>query len=396
MRRAMIVGAVLCAVAAAWAADAPKDLSSILFWTPQQQEAGYRAIENHFPTRLVKHGAGVYPLASATQAFDVAYDYQGASWNTDKFLSANRVSGLLVITDGRIVLERYALGRRESDRWISFSVSKSVTSMLIGAAIRDGAIRSLDAAVTDYVPGLKGSAYEGVTLRQLLTMTSGVKWNENYADPKSDVALFAQGAPGPDGESPIVAYMAKLPREAPPGSKFVYKTGESDLLGIVLEHATHKHLADYLSQKIWSKFGMESDAVWMDDSGGHEIGGCCIAMTLRDYGRFGLFVMNGGMAGGEQVVPPDYLSAATSKQVDIGDPTAGYGYQWWTVQGGIYQALGIFGQSITVVPSEHLVIVINSAWPTAETGALFNAEVAYMQAVGKALHTAPSSATAPP
>lgn len=387
MRLAIIAGALLCAVTAAWPADAPKDLSSILFWTPQQQEAGYRAIGNYFPTRLVKRGASVFPLAAATQPFDVAYDYQGAAWNTDKFLAANRVSGLLVIKDGKIVLERYGLGRGESERWISFSVSKSVTSMLIGAAIKDGTIKSLDSAVTDYVPGLKGSAYDGVTLRQLLTMTSGVKWNENYGDPKSDVALFAQGAPGPDGESPIVAYMAKLPREAPPGTKFVYKTGESDLLGIVLEHATHRHLADYLSEKIWSKFGMERDAVWMDDLGGHEFGGCCIAMTLRDYGRFGLFVMNGGMAGGEQIVPADYLSAATNKQVDIGSPISGYGYQWWTVDGGIYQAVGIFGQSITIVPSQHLVIAINSAWPTAGNGALFNAEVAYLRAVGKALQT---------
>ena len=390
MRRLALVGLALFAATAAWADDAlpPHEaLNSILFWTPAQQEVGYRTIEHIFPTRVIKAGAHAYPLPRASGAFDVSYDFKGAKWTTDTFMKENRLAGLLILKDGRIVLERYGLGRTEHDRWTSFSVGKSVTSTLIGAAIKDGYIKSLDAMVTDYLPGLKGSAYEGVTIRHLLTMTSGVKWNEDYADPKSDVALFALGTPGPDGENPIVAYMAKLPREAAPGTRFVYKTGESDLIGVLLARATKMHPADYLSQKIWSKFGMEQDGIWMLDRAGEELGGCCISMTLRDYGRFGLFILNGGVAGGEQVVPTDFLAQATSSQVksDFGD--YGYGFQWWIhPDGSAYEAIGIFGQSIYINPAERLIIVTNSAWAQADELPTYAVHDAYVDAVVKALH----------
>ena len=388
MRRPAFAALILFAAASACAADAspPNEaLGSILFWTPAQQETGYRAIEDIFPTRVIEAGAIVYPLPSASEAFDMSYGFRGTQWTTDSFMKANRVSGLLIIKDGRIVLERYGLGRTAADRWTSFSVGKSVTATLIGAAIQDGHIASLDAAVTDYLPGLKGSAYEGVTIRHLLTMTSGVKWNEDYADPKSDVALFAAGDPDPDGENPIVAYMAKVPREAAPGTKFVYKTGESDLIGVLLERATGRRPADYLSQKIWSKFGMEQDGLWMLDRAGVELGGCCISMTLRDYGRFGLFILNGGVAGGEQVVPADFLAQATKSQVKSHLPIYDYGFQWWIHPDGAYEASGIFGQSIYVVPAEKLVIVTNSAWAQAEMTAMYANKDAYVDAVRKAL-----------
>lgn len=259
-------------------------------------------------------------------------------------------------------------------------MGKSVTSTLIGAAIKDGYIKGLDAQVTDYLPGLKGSAYEGVTIRHLLTMTSGAKWNEDYADPKSDVNQFALGTPGPDGENPIVAYMAKLPREASPGVKWVYKTGESDLIGVLLARATHKHPADYLSEKIWSKFGMERDAVWMMDRAGEELGGCCISMTLRDYGRFGLFFMRGGKIGETSILPDDWIAQATRQQAP------GYGFQWWVYADGIYEAIGIFGQAIFINPGEDLIIVTSSAWPQADEPKYYEISKAYFAAVTKALH----------
>src|SRR5579863_9307533 len=234
--------ALLGALAAAGVAIAGEALppqTGFLFWTPAQQRIGYRNIEKIFPTRTVKRGPKAFPLSVEPLHAEVKYQFQGSEWNTAKFMRANNVAGLLVIKHGKIVLEHYGLGETSHDRWTSFSVGKSVTSTLIGAAIKDGYIKGLDSMVTDYLPGLKGSAYEGVTIRHLLTMTSGAKWNEDYADPKSDVNQFALGAPGPDGENPIVAYMAKLPREASPGVKWVYKTGESDLIGVLLARATH-------------------------------------------------------------------------------------------------------------------------------------------------------------
>jgi CubicO group peptidase (beta-lactamase class C family) len=238
-------------------------------------------------------------------------------------------------------------------------VAKSVTSTLVGAAIKDGKIKSLDDPITLYLPDLKASAYEGVTLRQLITMTSGVKWNEDYSDPNSDVAKVGFNTPEP-GVNPVVGYMRRLPREAAPGTKFVYKTGETDLAGVLVSTAVGKPLAEYFSDKIWRPYGMEQDGVWVDDPSGHERGGCCISMTLRDYGRFGQFMLDGGKAGGVDVLPAGWVEDATAPHVTAPP----YGYFWWLLPDG-YEAEGVFGQTVTVFPRDHLVVVINSAWPTA-------------------------------
>jgi CubicO group peptidase (beta-lactamase class C family) len=371
---------LLSTLAVAAAAPELPPQTGFLFWTPAQQRIGYRNIEKIFPTRTVKRGAKVAALPNDPAKLAVSYQFQGSEWNTEKFMQANRVAGLLVIQHGKVMLERYGLGQSAHDRWTSFSVGKSVTSTLIGAAIKDGAIKGLDAPIIDYIPTLKGSAYDGVSVRQLLTMTSGVKWNEDYSDPNSDVNQFALGNPGPDGENPIVAYMKKLPREAPPGSKWVYKTGESDLMGVLLARATHKHPAEYLSEKIWSKYGMERDAVWMLDRSGEELGGCCISMTLRDYGRFGLFFMQGGKIHGSSILPDGWTAEATRAQVPK------YGFQWWVVgDDGTYEAVGIFGQAIHIDPHQDLIIVTSSAWPEADAKKYYDNSNAYFAAVTEAL-----------
>jgi hypothetical protein len=179
MKRQFILAAMALGIATAAPASDKVPRSGLLFWTPAQQVVGYRTIEKIFPTRVIRAGARVYPLPMTHARFDVRYDFQKKKWTTETFMKANHLSGLLVIKDGTIVLERYGLGRTAKDRWTSFSVGKSVTSTLIGAAIKDGYIKSLDAEVVDYIPALKGSAYDGVTIRNLLTMTSGVKWNED-------------------------------------------------------------------------------------------------------------------------------------------------------------------------------------------------------------------------
>jgi CubicO group peptidase (beta-lactamase class C family) len=276
-------------------------------------------------------------------------------------------------------MERYALGRTARDRWTSFSVAKSVTSTLIGAAIQDGFIKGLDDPVTAYIPELKGSAYEGVTVRQLITMTSGVKWNEDYTDLNSDVAKVGLSVIEP-GVNPVVSYMRRLPREAEPGTKFVYKTGETDLAGVLLSNAVHKPMAQYLSEKIWAPFGMEQDALWVEDIAGHERGGCCMSMTLRDYGRIGQFLLGDGVAGGKRVLPEGWVQDATSPHVK--DPP--YGYFWWLTPGG-YEAEGIFGQSISIFPDEHLVVVQNAAWPAAWDDKLDEARMAMLGAVRAAV-----------
>jgi CubicO group peptidase (beta-lactamase class C family) len=364
------------------AAPALPSRDHFLFWTPAEQAVGYRNIEKIFPTRVITRGPTVSALPAVGKPFDVAYDFKGAHWDSATLMKANNISGLLIVKHGRIVLERYGLGRTARDRWTSFSVGKSVTSTLVGAAIQDGYIAGLDAPVTAYLPELKGSAYDGVAIRDLITMRSGVKWNEDYADPKSDVNRFGVQPARKDGLNPTLAYMAKLPRAHKPGSTFHYDTGETNLAGILVARATHQHLADYLSQKIWSKIGTEQDAIWMLDYGGEELGGCCISMTLRDYARFGLFFMHGG----DGVVPKDWVKQASSWQVASDEPHTGYGFFWWINPDGSYAAEGIFGQSIYLNPKEDLVIVTNSAWPEADAPRFYAVQDAYVAAVVKALH----------
>ena len=159
--------------------------------------------------------------------------------------------------------------------------------------------------------------------------------------------------------------MRRLPREAEPGTRWLYNTGETSLVGILVANATGRPLAQYLSEQIWAPFGMERDGVWILNAGGSEIGGCCISASVRDYARFGQFVLEGGEIGGERVVPQGWFEAAGTMQADIGAPGRGYGYLWWTFDDGTFAARGIFGQGIFIDPSRGLVIASNGDWPTA-------------------------------
>ena len=382
-----LIPAIPCSAQVALNSDTP----SILFWTPEQQSEGYRTIEKIYKVATVKHGSTVRPLPKASKQLSPTWSFGDRQWTVDSYMAANRTSGLLVLKDGKIVLERYGLGRTPKDRWTSFSVAKSLTSTLVGAAIQDGKIKGQDAKVTDYVPELKGSAYDGVTVRQLLMMSSGVKWNEDYTDPKSDVAQagFTGSEPGMD---PLVSYMRHLPRDATPGTKWHYDTGETDMVGIMVSNAVGEPLSQYLSEKVWIPYGMEQDAVWMvDASGKQERGGCCISMTLRDYARVGQFILDGGKTQGREVVPAWWVAQATTKQIDNG--AGGYGYFWWIRDNGSYDAAGIFGQSITTFKDDRLVIVINSAWPLATSKEYSAARTALINALRDAARSNAGSTT---
>ena len=353
---------------------------SILFWSPQQQSEWYRAIETVYKVDTIKRGDRVHPLPMADRQIDVSFEYGGKTWTVADYMKANNVSGVLVLHDGKVVLERYGLGRKPEDRWTSFSVAKSVTSTLVGAAIQDGKIKSLSTPVTDYIPDLKGSSYEGVTVRQLLMMSSGVQWNEDYTDPNSDVSQSLKLAVEP-GTNLLVRYMSRLPRINEPGTKFNYNTGETDLVGILVANAVGKHLTAYASEKLWKPYGMERDAIWMVDPSGNGRGGCCMSVTLRDYARIGQFILDGGKADGKQVVPPTWTTEATSPQITNGTRGRGYGYFWWMPDNGAYEAIGIFGQSISTFRDDRIIIVINAAGPKATDPEMSAARIAFLNAV---------------
>ncbi len=334
----------------------PADLQ-VLFWSDEQRSARFRDMENWFEGHEVKGALEPRPLPDGVPLDDaLAAEIRGV-------MDATNAVGVMVLQNGQKRFESYRLGFGPEQRWTSFSVAKSFTSTLLGAAIRDGFIGSLQDPVTNYIPELAGSAYDDVTVEQLATMTSGVAWNEDYTDPDSDVAKMASFVLE-YGEDAMVAQMKDLPREAPPGEKWVYKTGETNLIGLVVENAVGLPLAAYAKQKIVNPAGFEADMFWMSDPRGGSIGGCCLSIRLADYARMGQFALEGG----EGVVPDGWFGEAGDSKVDFERPGFGYGYQWWVYDGG-YGAQGIFGQSITIIPEQGLVIAVVSNWPTATSNA---------------------------
>lgn len=353
--------------------------AGVLFWSPADRERAFRRMETIMPHAPVTRGET--PVRALPPGEPITLDPAA-------YMAAENVAGVLVIQDGRVRLERYGLGLGEQDHWVSFSMTKSLTSTLVGTALKSGAIGSLEDPVTRYLPALADGGYEAVTVRQLLTMTSGVRWNEDYFDPNSDVARFLQ-EPARPGEDPVVTYMGRLPRAAEPGTRWNYSTGETNLVGALVAAAEGRPLAELLSERIWSRAGMEANAFWALDQGGREMGGCCVSATLRDWGRIGLMALEDGQLGGERIVPDDWFAQAVVKQAETGEPGEGYGFQWWTQDDGVYGAYGIFGQAIRVDPERRLVIVLLSSWPRAVGRSQRAAREAFFRQVAEAVDAAP-------
>ena len=346
---------------------------------PDVQVNTFRHIDHLFPTRTISRGKTVYPLpVSPTPLTDVEFTTGNRKHDLAEFLSLNRVAGLLVIKDGRIVLEDYELGNTQKSRWVSWSMAKSICSTLAGAAVKDGLIGSLDDPLTKYLPELASGAYGKATVRNVLQMSSGVKWDETYTDPKSDRRhmLDLQIAQKPGA---IISFLGTLPKAGEPGTVWNYSTGETHMIGAIIRAAVKRSLSQYLSEKIWSRFGMEDDATWwLESPNGLEVGGSGLSATLRDYGRFGQFVLKGGKIGNESVVPEGWFDQAGTSKV-IGGKPQDYGYMWWTygptaapVHQGAFRATGIFGQALYINPREHVVIALWSARPKPSGGAALN------------------------
>ena len=335
-----------------------------------------------FPSDRAAHGTRVHALP---QGKPLALGGQGTSGLLTSYMDEHHLAGVMVLQHGRIRLQRYALGFGPEQRWESFSVAKSVTSTLVGIALQRGDIHSLDDTLSTYIPELRGSAYAEVTVQQLLTMTSGVHWNEDYADAKSDVAQMYLHA-CVDGQAHVLSYLRKQPRQWPAGTHWNYNTAETDLLGILVQRATHRSLAAYLSQTIWQPYGMAADAYWIkDECDGSDTGGSGLSATLGDYARLGQFMLDGGRIAGKPVVAKAWLEGAIRRQENVDEPGRGYGYLWWTDSDGSYAAIGIFGQMVYVDPTRQLVIAQVGAWPHATSDELVAARGAFVAAVKRAV-----------
>jgi CubicO group peptidase (beta-lactamase class C family) len=335
--------------------------TDVLSWEQDQRHAAFRAMDRL--TLLAKSSE----ITPSPDPLELPVGKPLEIPGLENYMASQRTAGLVIIQDGKIRLERYGQDFSADGRWTSFSVAKSFTSTLVGAAIQDGYIKSLDDKVSQYIPDLQGSAYDDVTVAQLLTMSSGVKWDEDYENPQSDVALFNNAKPEP-GMDATVSYMRKLPRAHAPGTVWRYNTGETNLIGVLVTSATGMPLAKYLQDRIWHPAGMAGTGTWLLGKTGHEIAGCCLQAATRDFARFGLFVLANGNVKGKQIVPVDWFDQAIHKKMDIGVPGKGYGFQWWTYDNGSVAAQGIFGQGIFIDPQRRLVIASNSNWTRANLG----------------------------
>lgn len=376
---AFLAGTAVPAIAQTAAPSAPQPApgQNIMTWTQDQRTVWFRNLEKTAPSALVRHGTRVHPLPRDGRPFDVSYTHDGRAMNIAAYMASNNATGLLILKDGKILAEHYGLGRTEQDRWTAWSVTKSVTSTLVGAAIKDGAIGGINDPVTKYLPELKGSAYDGTTIRDLLMMASGVKWDEDYESQTSDFFHML--------DQPFLDQMKTVPRAAQPGTKYHYNTGDTNLLGRIVARAVKKSLSDYLSEKIWAPYGMESDATWWLNHG-EEVAGANLNMTLRDFGRFGQFILDGAKIDGKSILPDGWIADATSAHMQTGWRNApGYGYQWWVKGPDKFVALGIFGQTIYIEPAKKLVIVLNHSWPRADNDATYSREMPFLTAVSEAV-----------
>ena len=328
-----------------------------------------------------------------------AYHFEGKQRSTEAFLTDTDTAAVLVLKDGAVVHERYRLTGGRDVQWISWSVAKSFVSALIGIALTEGAIRSIDDAISDYISIEPGSAYDGVSIRNVLQMSSGARWNEDYADTTSDVhRLGATMA----GAMSLDRFVATMVAESAPGTVCRYNSGDTQALGTLLVKATGRSLTNYMREKLVVPLGFESDAYWLVDSTGMEMAFAGLNVTARDFAKLGELYRSNGRWNGQQIVPESWVRAsvrADAPHLQPGQPILadhplqlGYGYQWWLPDGdrGEFSAIGIYNQFVYVDPSRGVTIVKLSANPAYGTSMdeSTNREienVAFLRAIAAAL-----------
>ena len=347
----------------------------------------FRSMDMLFTTRTVARSGSIAVLPRADHALDFNYDFEGKSYSAQQFLERTYTNALLVMKDGKIVSEIYRNNSNDRTRFMGWSMTKSVTSVLVGRALEEGRIKSLDDPITNYLPELKGGGYDGVSIRHILQMRSGVDYEERYdfANPGiaasnhinalvKNVARFADAA-------------RTIKRLHAPGKVFQYKTLDTAVLGWLVERVTGTSVAAYTAQTLWEPLGMESDAFYIMDGApgvGREFSGAGFNATLRDWARFGLMMLNKGSANGHQIVSRDWVEKSTAPTATE-EAFGGYGFQWWTMPNSpAYSALGLQGQYVFVDPLTRTVVVKLSYFPpgpneqeSAETSAFLAAASAW-------------------
>jgi hypothetical protein len=344
----------------------------------------FRSMDSLFTTRTVARSGPVWGLPRSDHPLNFAYEWQGATLPAEQILERTYTNALLVMKDGRIVSEIYRNNSNERSRFIGWSMTKSVTSVLIGCALAEKKIDSLDTPISRYLPELKGGGYDGVSIRHVMQMRSGVDYEERYDFENPGTAASNHIAALVRNTARFVDVARTLPRIHPPGEFFQYKTIDTAVLGWLIERATQSSVAAYTARCLWEPLGAEADGFYIMDGSpgvGREFSGAGFNATLRDYARFGQAMLDGGVANGRRIVSEDWVRQSTQPNGPEDARFGGYGLQWWTMSSSdAYAAIGLQGQYVYVDPATRTVVVKLSYFPPGDTGALNGETRAFMAA----------------
>lgn len=357
--------------------DRARTISSL--FSGAEQLTNFPRMYKIFPNTKMSAAPQPYQFEKAARVtLPEGFTYNGTNWQTTTFLEETDTAALLVLKDGQIIHEQYRSTGGDRVQWLSMSVAKSFISALIGIAVDEGHIKSIEEPITQYAPELIGSAYDNVRIKDVLQMSSGARWNEDYGDPESDInrfgRIFALGGSMND-------FVATLEPELEPGSYNRYNSTDTQALGILLTNATGRSITDYMTEKLYHPMGAETDGYWLTDAEGMEMAFGGLNLTARDYAKIGEIYRRGGQFNGRQIVPADWVKASITPdaphlmpgETELSNYPIGYGLQWWVPEGneGEFTAIGVYNQFVYVAPKDGVTIVklsANSAYATSEDG----------------------------
>ncbi|AKH41948.1 hypothetical protein FHS61_002520 [Altererythrobacter atlanticus] len=371
-------------------ADAPSDVPNavqILRWSMLDENINsltFRSMDELFTTRSVPRAGQTWQLERDDHPLDFTYEFAGKTYTPEEFLDRTYTNAMLVMKNGRIVYENYRNNSDERTRFMGWSMTKSFTSILVGIALGEGRIKSLDDPIEAYLPELKGGGYEGVTIRQIMQMRSGVDYEERYDFENPGIAASNHISALVKNATRFVEPARTIRRIHEPGEVFQYKTLDTAVLGLLVERVSGgSTIAAYMTKNLWEPLGAERDGFFIMDGQpgeGREFNGAGFNATLRDFARFGLMMMNGGRGNGRQIVDPEWVASSTRPTEPVPAGQMGYSMQWWNFDNGAYTALGLQGQYIYVDAATETVVVKLSYFPPAEMQASAETE-AFLKAV---------------
>ncbi|BFM17961.1 serine hydrolase [Maricurvus nonylphenolicus] len=341
--------------------------AALKLYAGQPMHDVFPVLKDFLPTKVMTPCIAPSPFPSGDSlSLPEHYEYLSEQKTTEALIKETDTAALLVLKQGKICFEHYYLTGGKDVPWISFSMSKSIVSALVGIALEEGKISSIEDPISDYVPSLKGSAYDGVSILHVLQMSSGARWSEDYSDPNAEVHRFEAVMAGIDT---LEEFVSGIERGYEPGKQCRYNSADTMALGLLLIKATGVSISAYMQKHLYNPLRMENAGYWLIDREGTEMAAGGVLMTARDFAKFGELFRNSGVWNGKQIIPAAWVNASTTIQaahlkpgeVLLGDHKfpLGYGLQWWIPEGdlGEFSAIGVYNQFIYVDPSRDLVIV---------------------------------------